>query len=365
MNGLTRYGYRLLRPRASVRRVSIKDACGPLLIGVFLGFLIGRIGFNSNLEDAANLHSSIDFHSPVTHNDTLFILRCVVMIHPKTKKASNFLTAIRDTYGKECNQTIYYTNDKKLSKQIADLNVIYLDTHSNAFYWEYFLMVMKLSADPPVPWTVFLDEQSYLVVENLRKTMQYFDYSKSVILSRAVQDNSIPTYIFPFLNRMRIPLQGGVVMSSSAITALHTCHDGLWPTFTETSLYSCIFDRNLTIVDPIDEEGMHLFNYLNFKTVVSKSYQEKEKGNKMGYDCCSDHAVTFGQLTYKEIRMAHYTSSSLRVFGRTEELEYVDDDYFIKNETTTTTTKKPAQKKKVQTVKKVPEKKQAETGDKS
>lgn len=97
-------------------------------------------------------------------------------------------------------------------------------------------------------------------------------------------------------------------MSNSAIQSLLLCDNYILPRTTEKTILECSQEHGITVIDPVDEARMHLFHYRDVKSLISNSQDG-------GHSCCSDHAVTFGQHSFKEIRMAHYASETWVVFG--------------------------------------------------
>ncbi|KHJ77262.1 hypothetical protein OESDEN_23117, partial [Oesophagostomum dentatum] len=61
---------------------------------------------------------------------------------------------------------------------------------------------------------------------------------------------------------------------------------------------------------------MHLFYEKDLKTLMPEAYGAKHKhGNSEAPGCCSDHAVSYGQMSYKDIRLADFASLHWNVFG--------------------------------------------------
>ncbi|EYB92688.1 hypothetical protein Y032_0191g1318 [Ancylostoma ceylanicum] len=61
---------------------------------------------------------------------------------------------------------------------------------------------------------------------------------------------------------------------------------------------------------------MHLFHERDLKSMISEAYQsDHQHKHSSGATCCSDHAISFGQMGYKEIRLADISSLRWKVFG--------------------------------------------------
>lgn len=67
-------------------------------------------------------------------------------------------------------------------------------------------------------------------------------------------------------------------------------------------------------MDPFDEDALRLFNDLPPKQIIAPDWalfhSEQPKGGK-----CSDHAVTFGQISEKDMRVLEF-GMTLKVFGK-------------------------------------------------
>ncbi|ETN79760.1 hypothetical protein NECAME_02583 [Necator americanus] len=227
------------------------------------------------------------------------------------------MTAIRDTYGSICNQTIYYTNSKEMKKKAGDQYVVVVDSNSNGFYWNYFKTVVEMSSEVPAQWTYVGDEQGSLSVENLRRLVRTVNHRKPIIFGRIFVQKSFLYYIFPFLHPERISLQSGIVLSTSAIKNLSQCKGYFLPRATESTLFACAKETGIQTIDPVDEDGMHLFHEKDMKTLIPEAYGPSHQHGdvKSAVGCCSDHAISFGQMSFKDIRLADFASLHWRVFG--------------------------------------------------
>ncbi|KAK6012708.1 hypothetical protein OSTOST_22119, partial [Ostertagia ostertagi] len=250
---MTRPSYQLLGKRVinGGRRRLLREVLLPVLIGLSIGYVFG-LTLSFEEIDSIDHIAQIDEDAP---ESTLFFLRCLIL------KPLNFITAIRDTYGSVCNQTIFYTNSADIQKKAADQYVIVVDSKLNGFYWSYFQHVVDSSSKVPAQWTYIGDEQGFLSVQNLRKLVRGFNHK-----------------------HQSSPLN----FHSPAVT----------------NVVQAVID------------GMHLFHDKDLKTLIPEAYQAKHNhGGKVVLGCCSDHAISFGQLSYKDIRLADFASVHWKVFG--------------------------------------------------
>uniref|UniRef100_A0A1I7XPQ3 RES domain-containing protein n=1 Tax=Heterorhabditis bacteriophora TaxID=37862 RepID=A0A1I7XPQ3_HETBA len=173
----------------------------------------------------------------------------------------------------------------------------------------------------PAQWTFIADEQSFLIVNNLRSLLENSNFKESVIFGRVLKPRTIFSYLFPFFSYERVSVQAGVVFSYKAIESLSRCRGHFFPRSTETALFLCSKEHDVRIISPVDEDGMHLFHGNDLKTLIPSAYRNKngvkiKVTSQLTACCCSDHSVAFGQMTYKDIRLAHFASSTWRVFGQ-------------------------------------------------
>ncbi|KAK6741117.1 hypothetical protein RB195_009148 [Necator americanus] len=312
---MTRHPYQLLGVRSlnSGRRRVLKEVLLPILVGISIGYVLGLI---ISFEETDSIEHLVQIEHDVPET-TLFFLRCVILVHPEAKRPLNFMTAIRDTYGSICNQTIYYTNSKEMKKKAGDQYVVVVDSNSNGFYWNYFKTVVEMSSEVPAQWTYVGDEQGSLSVENLRRLVRTVNHRKPIIFGRIFVQKSFLYYIFPFLHPERISLQSGIVLSTSAIKNLSQCKGYFLPRATESTLFACAKETGIQTIDPVDEDGMHLFHEKDMKTLIPEAYGPSHQHGdvKSAAGCCSDHAISFGQMSFKDIRLADFASLHWRVFG--------------------------------------------------
>ncbi|KHJ75390.1 hypothetical protein OESDEN_24994, partial [Oesophagostomum dentatum] len=152
------------------------------------------------------------------------------------------------------------------------LYVVVADSTSNGFYWDYFKQALIDTSEVPAQWTYVGDEQGYLAVQNLRKLVRSVNHRQPIIFGRIFAQKSLLYYIFPFLQSKRMSLQSGIVFSNMAIKNLSQCKGRLLPRATESRLFACAEELGIRIVDPVDEDGMHLFYEKDLKTLMPEAY---------------------------------------------------------------------------------------------
>ncbi|KJH52469.1 hypothetical protein DICVIV_01314 [Dictyocaulus viviparus] len=195
LNAMKKTPYELIVSRLFTigKRRAFKETLLPLLIGISLGYLIGSIISFEDIDSIDHV-MKIERHAP---ESTLFFLRCLIMIHPEAKKAANFVAAIRDTYGKVCNQTIYFTHSKELQRKVADQFFVVVDTPLNAFHWNYYKDALVTTSEVPAHWTYIGDEQGILVIGNLRKLVRSYNHRNAIMFGRIFTQKHVTIFILP------------------------------------------------------------------------------------------------------------------------------------------------------------------------
>lgn len=93
-----------------------------VLFGILVGLLLG-VGFKFEYESdvEAGLHegSWVSESSGSASGSHEIWLRCVIMVQPFTPKAEKFVSASQETFGKKCNETLYFTSSSELMKKFS------------------------------------------------------------------------------------------------------------------------------------------------------------------------------------------------------------------------------------------------------
>ncbi|VDM53362.1 unnamed protein product [Angiostrongylus costaricensis] len=144
-------------------------------------------------------------------------------------------------------------------------------------------------AEVPALWTYIGDEQGFLVIGNLRKLVHSYNHRHPIMFGRIFMQKSILSYVFPFLQRERMSVRSGVVMSTSglrrrwwrrdygailclecmffgvgifyrrpndsigAIKNISKCTNFFLPRATEIALIKCAKQNGIRAVNPVDE----------------------------------------------------------------------------------------------------------------
>ncbi|CAJ0581121.1 unnamed protein product, partial [Mesorhabditis spiculigera] len=298
----------IIRPPALRRSPAIWIAAH-LLLGCIVGYFIGS-AFNGYEEDVESHHQPFSDPSNAT-------LRCIILLDYTTPKKNLFIEAILDTWGSECNETIFYSSDPaELQGQVPKATIKGLYSGFGAYLWSHYLGVLENLDLNPYDWTLVADERLFTVIPNLRKIIGQMDPANPIMIGKMTR--SMAFLPFPSFFAKRIATSAGIVFSARGLRSMKHCKNFWLPRATEKALAECARAYGLTVIDPVDQDGMHMFNERNILDMIQSldgsMVKDQDHAKSSKRECCSDHAITFGQMSFKEVRMAHFASSRMRVF---------------------------------------------------
>ncbi|KAI6240179.1 hypothetical protein M3Y99_00505500 [Aphelenchoides fujianensis] len=155
-----------------------------------------------------------------------------------------------NTYSKRCNKTVFFTSEEKLLAR---------------FHAKRFKTRLPSAFDQ---WTIFLNEQNYVIPQNLRLLVENHDTNEPIVW--------ILSYLFPFLQTEMFQIDAGVIVSRRALESIATadkCRPHWFiPVHTGKGLFACGMQTNLRLIDPVDEEGYHLLLADNLRNMFSSKY---------------------------------------------------------------------------------------------
>uniref|UniRef100_A0A7E4V1Y5 Hexosyltransferase n=1 Tax=Panagrellus redivivus TaxID=6233 RepID=A0A7E4V1Y5_PANRE len=306
----------------------------PLIFGLLIGIFLGRILYfehETELDTAIQAEIKTKYsHKDPDHTADVY-LRCIVMVQAATDKPHKFVASVRDTYSKRCNETLYFTSIKKLEQRFSsELEIFHLDGNVDPRQYPLYHDILAYIHSKRKPasdnvWNIILNEQNYLITSNVRHFLSRLSTEDEIIVGRVTDIRSIFDYIFPLSSTVMFNIDAGIILSSAALKKIvletHDCGPYKWgmPLYTGKALLQCAKTMGFQIWDPIDEEKK--------RTVIGKSprntfavgkyaifgrtYEEARKTS----DCCSESAVLFGLVNYRDQRVLEYALEKVRVFG--------------------------------------------------
>jgi len=302
----------------------------PLLFGFIVGIFLSNIAlFESETNANSSIYEGIGRrHDYSRSGSTNVSIRCIILVQSTTEKPDKFISAIRDTYSKRCNETLFFTSNKELEKQFAsEVNIYHVGDNLDQRKYPMVHDILRfIQAEKHIDnsWTILMNEQNYLVAENMRNFISKLPSNEPSIAGKITDITYVTDVIFSTQTEM-FQLDAGIVISPLAtkiiIDDTENCSPSKWttPLYTGKALLRCARKANFRIWDPIDEEDKRLFlgksprnlfaqsNYV----LQGKSFEESRQAS----DCCSDKAVIFGLVNYRDQRVLDYALQSVRVFG--------------------------------------------------
>ncbi|KAL4001727.1 Fringe-like family protein [Acanthocheilonema viteae] len=299
-----------------------------ILIGVLLGFC-AIFNYDNEISPAIKQSISIiqqkQLHSINSNTSILskIQIQCIIFIHPNQLFKRKYVQTLSDTYTKQCNHTVYVTNSKQILRYFAEkYNIAFVNTMKTQYHWDLYREIIKYSTkygkQQNSSWTIISDEQTFIVMGNLRKILLTFgDSQQSLILGRTFSKRNLLSYLFPWNIYKTILPEAGIVFSRKALEDMTNdkCFGWLSPRATERALVQCGSLMNVQLIDPIDKEGKHLFIPTGLQELIEGSKLEFSGNTNQSFYWYSDEALSFGNLNYRGHRVLDFTITRIKVFG--------------------------------------------------
>ncbi|VIO90556.1 Uncharacterized protein BM_BM6257 [Brugia malayi] len=319
----------LSRLIATCRKQWLSNNTTRFILGILIGILLGFcVTFNYEDETATQsilINQSRHFTSINLNTSILsdIQIQCIIFIHPNQIFKRKYVQTLRDTYTKQCNHTVYITNSEGIRRNFSEeINVAFVKTKKTQYHWDLYREIIKYSTKYNEQqnqfWTIISDEQTFIVMANLRRLLSALNNSQqSFILGRISSKRNFRSYLFPWNIYTTILPQAGIVFSRTALDLManDNCFGWLSPRATERALMRCSNLMNVQLVDPIDKDGKHLFIPNGFNELIAGSELDFSKKMQNPLYCCSDQGISFGGLNYRDHRILDYTTSTIKVFG--------------------------------------------------
>ncbi|XP_046687254.1 glycoprotein-N-acetylgalactosamine 3-beta-galactosyltransferase 1-like [Homalodisca vitripennis] len=244
---------------------------------------------------------------------------CWVATVPENHKTK--AVHIRDTWGKRCNILLFMS-----SKNDSSLPSIAITTKEGREYlfdktkaaMEYVYKFYMESID----WVLKADDDTFVVVENLRYILAKHDPSKALYLGCRFK---------PFATQGFMSGGAGYVISRAALRKFvqeaipnkDKCLQSGSGAGEDVQMGICLMNVNVAIVDSRDDKGRgRFFPYspeFHLFPVHSQPYEwyweYQYYPDHEGLDCCSSTAVSFHYISPHQLRVLDYLVYTLRPHG--------------------------------------------------
>ncbi|CAH8510360.1 unnamed protein product [Schistosoma turkestanicum] len=243
---------------------------------------------------------------------------CWILTMPKNHQSK--AVHVKATWAGRCNKYLFISSETNDSLP----SIAVINSEGRNLLWNKTAGAIKYIAKHfanDYDYFMKADDDSYVIVENLRKILQKQNPDKPFIMGRRFK---------PFVKQGYMSGGGGYVLSRAGLLNIAngletnpTCRSKENVFAEDVKLGSCAEATNVTVVDSLDAEGrecFHPFSPLHMLTDNSKTYPDwfleyNYHRIDTGFNCCSDYAVSFHYIEPEEMYLYEYMLYHLHPYG--------------------------------------------------
>ncbi|KAK7008583.1 glycoprotein-N-acetylgalactosamine 3-beta-galactosyltransferase 1 [Biomphalaria glabrata] len=283
---------------------------------------------------AMNINQNLDLHTNQTRKTTtrsIFItdtfndtvaktlkekVRVLIWVMTSPSTLDTRAKAVNDTWGPRCNKLLFFSSKADSSFPVIGLNVSEGRSHLTAKSSQAWMYIYKNHFND-ADWFMKVDDDSYVVLENLRYFLSDKNFSETHYFGHTFKRENLTFYSGG----------SGYVMSKESLRVLNEVgyakklcdEDG---EFEDLRMSKCMKLMGVPTVNTVDDQGRNRFNclamYAHLVGLYPPWYYELDiNGAKKGKDSISNYAISFHYNHHQEMYIIDFVLYNLQTYGIT------------------------------------------------